>query len=269
MRDIVEKVVEFFSSKLQADTCDKKKALVDEFMTATSVALPPLIPVPKKVVKKRETSVTSAASKTSSASASRASSECGGKCAYVIKKKNGDMEVCGKNAKNELDGKFYCGAVDKAGHYQSTIKQIVKKPSTAPSLAKPPGGTTTSTTSGSVTTGSGGTSPGAQSLLHKLQQQRNEKNVAYKIPGTEFFIIREKRILMNIKLNEAYGILAEDNKTVSPLDSAAIAYLKEKNIAFTTLVKDDDEVVDDEVIEDDDNGEDEVEEVEGSEEEDE
>jgi hypothetical protein len=268
MRDIVEKVVEFFSNKLQADTCDKKKALVDEFMTAVAGAtnaLPPLIPVPKKVVKKRETSV---ASKASSASASRASSECGGKCAYVIKKKTGD-EVCDRKAKNELDGKFYCGSVDKAGHYQSTIKKLVKKPSAAPSVTKPPGGASTTSSVAATSLGSGGgTSPGAQSLLHKLQQQRNEKNVAYKIPGTEFFIIREKRILMNIKLNEAYGILAEDNKTVSPLDSAAIAYLKEKNIAFTTLVKDDDDE-DAEVIEDDEADEGEEVEEEGTEEEDE
>jgi hypothetical protein len=262
MRDIVEKVVEFFSSKLQADTCDKKKALVDEFMASVAAATGAVTTsAPKKVIKKRETSTVSTASKTS-----RASSECCGKCAYIIKKKNGDFEVCGKNAKNELDGKFYCGSVDKAGHYQSTIKQLVKKPS----VAKTPGGFSPSSSVAATSSGSSGTSPGAQSLLHKLQQQRNEKNVVYKIPGTEFFIIREKRILMNIKLNEAYGILAEDNKTVSPLDSAAIAYLKEKNIAFTTLVKDDDE--DTEVIEDDEDEEaegSEEDEVEGSEEEDE
>jgi hypothetical protein len=265
MRDIVEKVVEFFSSKLQSDTCDKKKALVDEFMATTTAAATTTgavaVVAPKKVIKKREIST---ASKTS-----RASSECCGKCAYIIKKKNGELEVCGKNAKNELDGKFYCGSVDKAGHYQSTIKQLVKKPSAVPSVAKTPGGVSPSSSVAANSSGSTTTSPGAQSLLHKLQQQRNEKNVVYKIPGTEFFIIREKRILMNIKLNEAYGILAEDNKTVNPLDSAAIAYLKEKNISFTTLVKDDDDE-DTEVIEDDEDEEaDGEDEVEGSEEEDE
>lgn len=264
MRDIVEKVVEFFASKLGADTVDKKNALVDEFMKAFVEATPP---APKKVVKKRESTASTA---------SRASSECGARCSYVIKKKNGDMEVCGKNAKNELDGKFYCGPVDKAGHYQSTIKQVVKKTPSTPltsgstSSRSNPLKVTKSEPASNQSTSGGGTSAGAQSLLNKLQQQRNEKNVAYKIPGTEFFIIREKRILMNIKLNEAYGILAEDNKTVSPLDSAAIVYLKEKNIAFTTLVKDDDEDAEEvEVIEDDEVDENDGEPEEGSEEEDE
>jgi len=215
MRDIAEKVVEFFSAKLDAGTDVQKKELVDAFMNSQIPELKAT--VVKKTVTKR--------------ASSSASSECTNKCCYVIKKKDGTMEVCGKNAKNELDGKFYCGPADKAGHYQSTVKLVVKKnPAPFTRSATAPA---KSSTVGQPTLG---TSNGAQSLLLKLQQNRAPgSNVAYKVPGTDYFIIREKRILMNIKLNEAYGILGEDNKTVKPLDSEAITYLKERNISYTTL----------------------------------
>lgn len=247
MRDIVEKVVNFFSSKLGVVTDEQKKELVDSFM---NTQIPELKSVKKTVTKRASSS---------------ASSECTNKCCYVIKKKDGTMEVCGKNAKNELDGKFYCGPADKAGHYQSTVKLVVKKnPAPFTRSATAPA---KSSTVGQPTLG--GTSNGAQSLLLKLQQNRTPgSNVAYKVPGTDYFIIREKRILMNIKLNEAYGILGEDNKTVKPLDSEAVAYLKERNISYTTLAttlsNEEDAAIED--IEDDDLDEDEEDESEEDEE---
>lgn len=231
IRDTVEKVINFFAKELGASSEAEKLALVEKFMSSETQP-----PVKKTLVRR------------SNSSASRTHSDTNCKCAYVIKKKNGDLEVCGKNAKNEYDGKFYCGAVDKAGHYQSTIKNAVKKPepSKPVTTSSSTGGVTrsattgTATTTAAVTTG-GGTSRTSQSLLERLKTNSSASTTAaYKIPGTEFYVIREKRILINIRNNEAYGLLHEDNKTVLPLNEVAIAYLKEKNIFYTTPKGNDD-----------------------------
>jgi len=238
---ISTEVVKFFSEKLGVEKDEEIKRLVDSFISSKS--LPPAVKTESSVLKK---TLVKRVSSTSS------NSDCG-KCAYVIKKKTGELEVCEKNAKNQLDGKFYCGTADKAGHYLSTLKNNSKKNPDTSSVASVNLATSTNAspvTSASVsitkptesskpskpaTTGGSGTNSASLSVLQKLQQNRKTTGApaAFKVPGTEFYIIRENRVLMNIKTNEAYGILDEDNNTVKSLTSEAIAFLKEKNIFYT------------------------------------
>lgn len=279
MNDIVTEIVTFFASKLGANTSEEINTLVTSFIEHKNSASSSLPPLKKKVVAKRNPSIASVTSVVSTTSENGAC----GKCAYVKKKKTGDVEVCGKNAKNEFEGKFYCGTPDKAGHYLTTLKNSAKKNPDTSKLTTVKRNSTASVNTGTSKQAqvgaqvgapniavAGGTNTASLSVLQKLRQNKSSETAAFKVPGTEFFIIRQNRILMNIKTNEAYGILSEDNKTVHPLNTEAIAFLKEKNIFYTTSgygeKQDEGEDDDDAPAEIDDEGEEEGEDEEEEEE---
>lgn len=122
---------------------------------------------------------------------------------------HGKEDPCGKNAKNEVNGHWYCGT-ENSGCYKSILGSIKrnekadkKKPAAEP--AKKP--------------------------ATKKVKSASEVNTR-KING--HIVDPERRIVFDKEGTDgvAQGILAQDNKTIAPLTKKDIAWLEASGIAY-------------------------------------
>jgi hypothetical protein len=135
-------------------------------------------------------------------------------CEYTIKGKDGPR-ICGKPAKNEVEGMWVCGT-ENNGHYKSALgaSEKVKAKSKGKDSPKPK----------VVPKGKG-----------KVITQKFSKNSKIQVhetaTGSGIFIELETRICFDKKNpKEAYGILDEDNETILPLTQEAIDFLEAHNL---------------------------------------
>lgn len=170
------------------------------------------------------------------ASSSRASSktstgECG-RCMYVIKKKTGESEVCGKNARNVIGDKWFCGT-EKSGHYASERK----KAGSAPQPVVFTSGSALPVSS--VLPKKEPVTKSGTALASKIfarisgitQSSTNSAVKPTRVAGTDFFTLNPSRILIDHKSNQAYGVLDVNNRDIHPLTQENLAFLKANNIA--------------------------------------
>jgi hypothetical protein len=129
------------------------------------------------------------------------------KCEYVKTTGKSKGDVCGKTAKNEHKGKWYCGVVKSDGTSTACIKIIKGKEKLA--------------------------SPAMTSLA--ISSVFNNKIALEKVG--EFNITKLHRIVVNKEKHEALGILNKDNKTLSKLNNEQIKYAESKGL----IVRDNDE----------------------------
>lgn len=121
------------------------------------------------------------------------------KCDYIPQ---GKTEKCGKNAKNELDGKWYCGT-EISGHFSSIKKSANKK--------VPP-----KKTEGSIKSSG-------------VPKKFSKNNVLHLIEIGDHTIEQETRICLDRENQEGYGVLDKDNITVKPLTDENIKFLSAYN----------------------------------------
>lgn len=218
LRTFVNDVIAFANPVMSVTERELK---VNGFMTTLSSSQSLFVPPPTPQV--------------SVASSSRASSktstgECG-RCMYVIKKKTGESEVCGKNARNVIGDKWFCGT-EKSGHYASERKKAGSAPQPVVFTS--------------------GTLP-VSSVLPKKEAVTKSRNVLEstilarisgitqsstnsavkptRVAGTDFFTLNPSRILIDHKSNQAYGVLDVNNRDIHPLTQENLAFLKANNIA--------------------------------------
>lgn len=127
------------------------------------------------------------------------------KCEYMVKGDN--PHVCGKGAKTEYEGMWYCGT-DKSGHLSSVMKASEKagKKPTAPAKAK---------------TFAKATVPS------KTEPKKEQLNL---VTVGEYFIYPKNRIAFKKGTRTAIGILDKDNATLKPLDAEAIRFCESRNL---------------------------------------
>lgn len=171
------------------------------------------------------------------------------KCVYVINTKTGEPKVCGVGSKFSHGGKSLCKRhydIESKNGVAKQIKQddlvnLIEKNNTAKTLKR------------NMENGNYGSSeqddpvfqtndipkpratiaPVIQKILMKQQINLYEKPV-----GSGQFIDLSTRILFSTTPpHEAYGILAQDDTTILPLDSDAFRFLEVHNLKYKVIPK--------------------------------
>lgn len=138
-------------------------------------------------------------------------------CEKTVNGKDGPY-VCGKDAKNEIGGLWYCGT-EASGHYKSAL--TAEKKVSAPAKGKSSKGK--SAPKGKAPkTASKSKSSALVSKIRKLEQIDFHEVV----PDSGIWIESTYRIAADPDTNEAYGILADDNETILELSSDALTFLE-------------------------------------------
>lgn len=169
-------------------------------------------------------------------------SSIGEECGYTVKPRNGKpSHLCGKKAKNMVDGIWYCGNLRADGsataHLGSAIKSAKKK-------MLPPNKVKEAVTE-ELLKGTRELSPPLKktseppTVLKRVEKQ-NTVNV-HKVQGTNFYIDKTTRIIIDPDSKKATGILDKDNKTVKPLDSDSLRFLEAHNIEAEIVEKEESE----------------------------
>lgn len=171
-------------------------------------------------------------------------------CERIPVRKNGDSSLCGKNAKNhaEIDGetKWYCGT-EKSGCYKSILGAIKRNEKTSdpedddeesppPKKSKTPAVKPKVQTKAPVAKGknlaSNKTSSDskAKSLINSVTSTKALSVKKVKIGEKTIYVDHASRVVIDRSTEEAYGLLAKDNKTIKPLDDKTVRWLEASNI---------------------------------------
>jgi hypothetical protein len=184
-------------------------------------------------------------------------------CEYTITPAGKPASICGKNAKTEFNGMWYCGT-EANGHLKTMITKAAKVGSdrkSAPKVgsdrksAPKTGGRAKSAVpakgskaipsrkvceepeTNALPLGSSvlrTVPPKARvaGLIKKVIEKREEINLArhHLSDGTVVFVYWDQRIVFDGQTNEAYGVLDEDDDTILELTDAAIRFLDAHNL---------------------------------------
>jgi len=171
--------------------------------TTKSVASSKAVPPSSKTVSKSKTSETHT-------------------CEYVINGKDGNQRVCGKSAKNELSGSWYCGT-ENSGHYQSMLaKAPVAKKSKAVTPAPKSKAVTPAPKSKAV-------AAKAPKSLPKVIKKIAKINLDEISPGL-WVDEKNHRMVYTQDPREVYGVLDEDDETVLPITEEAASFAEAHGI---------------------------------------
>lgn len=174
-------------------------------------------------------------------------------CDRIPVRKNGDSSRCGKNAKNqaEIEGeiKWYCGT-EKSGCYKSILGAIKRNEKisdpeddedeeTSPppkAKGKAPAAKSKAPAKAPATKGknlaSNKTSSDskAKSLINSVTSTKALSAKKVKIGNKTIYVDHASRVVIDRDTEEAYGLLAKDNKTIKPLDDKTVRWLEASNI---------------------------------------
>lgn len=144
-------------------------------------------------------------------------------CEATVNTKTDGAKICGKNARNEHNGMWFCGT-EKSGHYKSAItaakKEPVKKAAPTADVKKVPAA-------------KGADAKAKTTALVQKVVKKEKLDLHVVTPGSGVYVdLKHHRITFDKPSQEAYGILDEDNVTILPLTEEAIAFLQAHNIAF-------------------------------------
>jgi hypothetical protein len=128
-------------------------------------------------------------------------------CEYKKTSGKNKGAACGKSAKNQNKGKWYCGVLKSDGSYTACMKMVMGREKLA--------------------------SPKLTSVKVSGSSVFNNKLALEKIG--EFHVDKIHRIVINKDKHEALGVLNKDNKTFSKLNNEQIKYIESKGL----IVKDD------------------------------
>jgi hypothetical protein len=156
--------------------------------------------------KPSQTAVKGAAKKSSSSTKSAAEEK--HTCGYTVKV-DGVSKACGKNAKNEVDGMWYCGT-GKNGHHKSALARVAKSAppaeSSKPSVIKE--------------------SKKLEELVAKKVDRTDKTKIEMQQVGG-VWIVPSNRIIFDKKTQKATGfVLGKDNKKQTPLSKKDIEWLE-------------------------------------------
>lgn len=138
-------------------------------------------------------------------------------CAHLVNGKDG-ARICGANAKNELNGEWFCGT-DKSGHYKTHLSKTEKS---APAKKAP------KATSGPAK---------AKQLVDKVVKK--EGLDLHEVPaGSGVWVdLKHHRIVVDPDTEEVVGVLDEDNETILPLTKKASAFAEAHNLTIREAKK--------------------------------
>ncbi len=141
--------------------------------------------------------------------------------------KKGQTDQCGKPAKRSIDNKWYCGA-DKSGCYAAQLA-INAKQSITETVAKPKATGKSAAQKASSTDRKTASEKNVTNLLEKVIQQKKIQvaSINTKSHG-KVSMHRETRAVCD-RDSEFYGILADDNDTILPIDAKTRKFLEGNN----------------------------------------
>lgn len=157
-----------------------------------------------------------------------------------VRVKRGQTEPCGKNAKNEYDGQWYCGT-EKSGCYKCIIGAAARKSANDnPSIKRTSGSSKTSKSTGTLEDRKKNAAKKSQTLIQKVNESRilNIRKVEMS-NGKSVFMEEETRILFNPKTKEAYGKLNKKQTEIKKLSDENIRWLEANNHSIKQEESDD------------------------------
>jgi hypothetical protein len=190
MSTLAEHIVETLAAESIEVTVDSVQAAIDSFEEP-----PAKKAVAKKVVAKKATTVHT--------------------CEYTVNGKE-ETYICGKTAKNEHDGMWYCGTAT-SGHYKSASSKPAAK-AKAKAKATPKAAKATAAKSKAVSL--------VNKVTKKVQIAADEVS-----PGV-WADLAHFRLAINQDTKEVYGIVDEDNETILPLTEEALAFVEAHGITI-------------------------------------
>ena len=170
--------------------------------------------------------------------------------------KRGKTDPCGNSAAKNIDGKWYCGGI-KSGCYSIMLKKKAEKstPVTVNNTISKTNSATTNSERKDVSTNK------SVRLINKFIKKDEITTVS--VTNDEGYLLYydiEHRILFDKNSLEAYGVLSEDNNTITPLEDFHIKWLEANNCSIRAKDESqdlDDDDLDDDDLDDDDNLDDE------------
>jgi len=250
--------LEHLAAELGCETSDIEKA-ISSFGEAAP-APKPVKPARKRVPAKAKASAAKKKANSSSGSASQNESESESEDSKPSASESDDekhtcdrvprgkTDPCGKNAKNKVDDEgsvfWYCGT-ERSGCYKSILlaqkrqkKVAASKPKgKAPAKKAPAPKTTTKPKAKKPTTNAGrktASDTKSKSLVHKVTKRQKLDIKKVKVGGKVLWVDSQSRVLFDRATQEAYGVLAKDNKTTEPLSEENIRWLEASGVAIRT-----------------------------------
>ena len=141
----------------------------------------------------------------------------------------GKTDPCGKKAKNNADGHWYCGT-EKSGCYKSILGALTRK--TKADAAKPLATTTRGPKKKpTLKEKKKNADAKSQNLIDRVIKRKKLQLKKITVGGKVRWIEHNRRILIDRATNEAYGELSKKNKIV-PLSDKNVRFLESSNISI-------------------------------------
>jgi len=165
----------------------------------------------KKAKSSAKTSAKTAPAKTAAKAKAKPAENESHECEYLINPKDKKVapHLCGHNAKNELDGAWYCGT-ENGGHYKSVLGSAKK--------------TTPKATAAAKVAAKVAKSAKASAVIAKVAKKETI-NLHEMKPGSNLWVEPKTKIVFDKETDEAIGVLDAKNN-VQKLGASEVSYLE-------------------------------------------